>query len=211
MSRVVIKDSGKTIYVTGAEVDAARLKIRLAQRDGTPVDEATRLLAHARGATPIIPHEDRHRPVKTAQLKIRSNGPNKLIGTGTRFIGDAEISYPTIRSRRTKFFYLGAIDLLVIAYGVLLGLSIHGLSVHGLSVHNKVTVWTAIAFTFLSASWGILALLYWAERTVRKTLEELLVVPAARVGDDLLKDIDLTGVTVEASRRDVDSTRGKPL
>ena len=38
---------GKTIQVTSAQVNAARLWIERADRDGTPIPEAIRKLAHA--------------------------------------------------------------------------------------------------------------------------------------------------------------------
>jgi hypothetical protein len=44
---------GKTIQVTSAQVNAARLWIERADRDGTPVPDAVRKLAHAR-PRPII-------------------------------------------------------------------------------------------------------------------------------------------------------------
>ena len=39
---------GKTIQVTSAQVNAARLWMERADRDGTPIPEAIRKLAHAK-------------------------------------------------------------------------------------------------------------------------------------------------------------------
>ena len=47
---------GKTIQVTSAQVNAARLWIERADRDGTPIPEAIRKLANA-APRPIILHE----------------------------------------------------------------------------------------------------------------------------------------------------------
>lgn len=44
---------GKTIQVTSAQVNAARLWMERADRDGTPIPEAIRKLAHAK-PRPII-------------------------------------------------------------------------------------------------------------------------------------------------------------
>ena len=44
---------GKTIQVTSAQVNAARLWIERADRDGTPVPDAIRKLAHAK-PRPIV-------------------------------------------------------------------------------------------------------------------------------------------------------------
>ena len=47
---------GKTIQVTSAQVNAARLWIERADRDGTPIPEAIRKLANAT-PRPVILHE----------------------------------------------------------------------------------------------------------------------------------------------------------
>ena len=47
---------GKTIQVTSAQVNAARLWIERADRDGTPIPEAIRKLANA-APRPVILHE----------------------------------------------------------------------------------------------------------------------------------------------------------
>jgi len=55
---------GKTIQVTSAQVNAARLWIERADRDGTPIPEAIRKLANAT-PRPIILHETTPTAVET--------------------------------------------------------------------------------------------------------------------------------------------------
>ena len=52
---------GKTIQVTSAQVNAARLWIERADRDGTPIPEAIRKLAHATPRPVILDRAAPHR------------------------------------------------------------------------------------------------------------------------------------------------------
>ena len=56
---------GKTIQVTSAQVNAARLWIERADRDGTPIPEAVRKLANA-APRPVILHETTPTAVESA-------------------------------------------------------------------------------------------------------------------------------------------------
>ena len=56
---------GKTIQVTSAQVNAARLWIERADRDGTPIPDAIRKLANA-APRPVILHETTPTAVQAA-------------------------------------------------------------------------------------------------------------------------------------------------
>jgi hypothetical protein len=70
---------GKTIQVTSAQVNAARLWIERADRDGTPIPEGIRKLANA-APRPVILHETTPTAVEASNGGGRADQP--IAGAG---------------------------------------------------------------------------------------------------------------------------------